>query len=228
MSYFVVAAALRAIGIHRVSTGSAATARRKLSLVPDLRYLGAAGLNGILAVHTTVLTVALPLWFTQHTRMPASLLGFLIALNTALAVTLQARFSRSSVTAGAGRAASLAGIGLAGFGIASQLASDTRLEWAAAALAVLAVVLLTFAELWQSSSGWTISYDLADPHRRAAYLSTFQLGTSAQAVLAPWLITTVLFPTRNGWLLFGLITITAGLLTTVILRPHRVAADEST
>lgn len=227
VSYFVVAGALRMIGIHQVAAGLASPARRKLRLVADLRYLGAAGLNGVLAVHTTVLTIGLPLWFIQHTRMPASALGFLVALNTALAVVLQARFAKSSETIpGAARTAVFAGIALAGFGLVSQLASGTDLVWGATALAVLAVVLLTCAELWQSGSGWTISYDLADPHRRAAYLSTFQLGNSVQAVVAPWLITNVLFPTRDGWLIFGLVTVVAGLLTVVVLRPHRAAEPQ--
>lgn len=225
LSYFLVAAAMRAIGIHRVAVGPHCVPRRRLRLVGDLRYLGAAGLNGILAVHTTVLTVAMPLWFTQHTKMPTSLLGVLVALNTALAVALQARFARWSDTiSGAGRTAILAGVALAGFGVISQLAHLTALIWLAASLAVLAVILLTCAELWQSGSGWTISYDLADPHRRSAYLSTFQLGTSLQVAIGPWLITGVVFRLASGWLIFGLVTVVAGLLTAVVLGPYRHAS----
>ena len=80
----------------------------------------------------------------------------------------------------------------------------------AATLALAAVILLTFAGLWQSASAWLLSYDLADPHHRTAYLSAFQLGQSLQAAAAPWIITSVIFRARAGWLLFGAVTVTAG------------------
>ena len=83
---------------------------------------------------------------------------------------------------------------------------------AAIVLALAAVVLLTCGELWQSASGWTLSYELADPDRRTAYLSTFQLGASLQTIIAPWLITTVLFPAQAGWLFFAAVMLAAATL----------------
>jgi hypothetical protein len=220
LSYFVVAVLLRRIGIHQVTAGPGGVARRKLRLVADPRYLAAAALNGVLVVHMTLLAIAFPLWYTEHTTLPAVFIGVLITVNTVLAVLLQARFARTSQTLpGAVRAALWAGLALAGFGVASQLAHLTERVWAVLALASLAILLLTFAELWQAGSSWTISYDLADPHRRTEYLSTFQLGNSMQSIVGPWLITSLLFPTPNGWLYFGAVTTAAGALTAVVLRP---------
>jgi len=74
------------------------------------------------------------------------------------------------------------------------------------------VILLTLAGLWQSASSWSLSYELADPGHRTGYPSTFQLGQSPQAAAAPWIITGVVFRLRAGWLLFGAVVVTAGIL----------------
>jgi hypothetical protein len=134
---------------------------------------------------------------------------------------LQARFARSSASVpGAVRAALCAGVALAGFGIACQLAQEPAAAAEAATLAFAAVILLTFAGLWQSASAWLLSYDLADPHHRTAYLSAFQLGQSLQAAAAPWIITSVIFRARAGWLLFGAVTVTAGAAVRFAVGPH--------
>lgn len=193
--------------------------RHKPRLAADGRYVAAAALNGVLAVHSTVLTVAMPLWLIRYTATPPMVIGALIAANTALAVLLQARLARGCTSvSGAIRAALWAGLSLTGFAIASQLAHLATAVWLAVLLAAGGVVLLTLAELWQSASAWTIAYELADPRRRASYLSTFQVGTSVQAAVAPWLITNVLFPTPAGWLLFGVVTAAAGALVRVVLK----------
>jgi len=220
ISYLLTAALLSKIGIGAVSAVPVDGIRRSLRLVADLRYLKVAGLSGVLAVHTTLLAVAVPLWFARHTLVPPVLIGLLVAMNTVLAVLLQARFARPcSDVRGAGRGAFWAGLALAGFALASQAAQLTQLRAMAIGLALIAVTLLTFGELWQSASGWTLAYELADPHRRTAYLSTYQLGNSLQAVIAPWVLTNLLFPTRVGWLLFAVVMVAAGGLSRIVLAP---------
>ncbi|GGK75261.1 MFS transporter [Mangrovihabitans endophyticus] len=219
VSYFVMAAVLAVMGIAAVAVAADAARRPTFRLVRDVRYLLAAAVYGVLAVHATLLSVAVPLWFARHTLVPPVFIGFLVALNTVLAVLLQARFARPCVTlSGARTAAILAGLSLAGFGVASQMAHAVTVEILAVCLAFLAVILLTFGELWHSASSWTVSYELAEPDRRTAYLSTFQLGVSLQAVLAPWAITEIVFGTPGGWLMFGAVTIAAGLVPRLALR----------
>jgi MFS family permease len=220
ISYFVVAFLLAVIGMGRVAVRAHAVRRPGYRFVPDPRYLVTAGLSGILAVHSTLLVVAVPLWFVRHTSVPPAMIGILVALNTVLTVTLQARFARSSATVpDAVRTALWAGLALAGFGVACQLAHAATASALAALIAFGAVVLLTFGELWQSASGWTLSYELADPHHRTAYLSTFQLGSSLQAVAGPWLVTSLLLPNPAGWLAFDVVVIAAGVLTRALVRP---------
>jgi hypothetical protein len=212
-SYFGIAAALARAGINKVTVRADGAERSVWRFVPDRRYVLTSLLSGVLSVYMTLLVVAVPLLFARHTAMPEVLVGILVAVNTALAALLQARFARSSTSVpGAVRAALCAGAALAGFGVACQLAQRPAGEAAAVALAFAAVILLTFAGLWQAASSWSLSYELAHPGHRTAYLSTFQLGQSLQAAAAPWIITSVIFPTPAGWLLFAAVAVTAGTL----------------
>src|SRR5215469_641891 len=212
-SYFGIAVGLAHAGVGKVPVLAGRAQHPAWRFVPDGRYVRTGLLSGVLSVHMTLLVVAMPLWFVRHTAMPKVFVGLLVAVNTVLAALLQARFARpSSSVPGAVRSALWAGAALAGFGVACQLAQAAAAAAWAVALAFVAVVLLTFAGLWQSASSWSLSYELADPGHRTAYLSTFQLGQSLQAVAAPWIITSVIFHARGGWLLFGAVVVTAGAL----------------
>jgi MFS family permease len=212
-SYFGIAAGLVHAGVGKVAVLADKAKRIAWRFVPDGRYVLTSLLSGVLSVQMTLLATAMPLWFVRHTAMPKVLVGILVAVNTVLAALLQARFSRSSSSVPGGvRAALYAGVALAGFGIACQLAGRPAPVAEAVALAFAAVMMLTFAGLWQSASSWSLSYELADPGHRTAYLSTFQLGQSLQAAAAPWIITSVIFRQRGGWLFFGAAVIAAGVL----------------
>lgn len=218
-SFFVVAILLATIGIARVTTRSDVVRRPSLRFVPDRRYLSTACLLGILAVHSTLLVIALPIWFVRHTTAPTVIVGVMMTVNTILAALLQARFARQCKDLrGTSRSAIWTGLALAGCGLACLGANLTQMVPVAIVLALVAVTALTFGELWQSAVAWTLSYELADPDRRAAYLSTFQLGNSLQAIAAPWLVTTFVLPTAAGWLVFGAIITVAGLLVGPALR----------
>jgi hypothetical protein len=169
-------------------------------------------LNGVLSVHMTVLALALPLWVSGHTSVPPVLLGPLVAGNTVLAVLLQARFARPAAQlSGALRCSRQAGTALAACTVALQLAGRVSSAVLACAATVVAVVLLTAAEMWQSSAGWTVSCELAPVAERGRYLATFQLGTSLQAVVAPMVVTGLVLPSRFGWLALGVVVLACGL-----------------
>jgi len=208
---FAVAAQLLVAGrFTAMAHVDGVVARRKV--VADARYLLAAACNGILAVHLTLLPFAFPLWISQHTSVPVGYYGGLYALNTVLAILLQSRMSRRAETlAGAGVCALLAAGSLVAFGISVVVLAHLQTLWPALAVAVLATVALTFGEMWQSASGWSISYLMARPDRRSQYLSTFQLGTSAQAILAPWLLARyVLSQNSAGWAYLAAVVLAGG------------------
>lgn len=163
------------------------SARRRLSLtaIRDLRYLAVAGTNGILALHMSMLSIAVPLWTTTHTEAPPSLVGPLLVVNTVLAITLQVRATRGTDTAAGGaRALRRAAGALALTCLFLIVAAQLSTFWAAAVL-VAAMMTLTAGELFQSAGGWALSYHLAPQQSRAEYLATFNLGASAQFVARP-------------------------------------------
>jgi MFS family permease len=184
-------------------------------------YFALAGLNGILALHMTLLSVGLPLWIIEQTHAVRWTVGAVVFINTALAVLLQLSASRGCDTApGAGRRARRAGLVLALCCLAA--ASIHALPAAGASVAALAtVVVLTAGELWQSAGAWGLSYALAPADRRATYLSAFNLGVAVQTVAGPALVTSLVI--AHGWAGWGGLAVTfasAGVLVPVAVNRH--------
>ena len=67
---------------------------------PRSRYMGLALLNVIMALHDSLLLVAMPLWIVTRTRAPLPLTGLLFALNTVLVVLFQVRTTRNIAARG--------------------------------------------------------------------------------------------------------------------------------
>ena len=221
----VAAILVSALLLHRagiIALRNAEVVTRRFEPVRDGSYLVAALLNGILSIHMSLLFVGLPLWLAGHTRVPVPLIGVLVVVNTVMAVALQARFARrADRLAGAVDCMVRAGLALAGFAVVAYLMGRVQAVAVAAPLAVLAVVLLTCGELWQSAGGWAISYELAPPERQAQYLAAFQLGTAVQVMAAPAIVVGLVFPHSFGWLGLALVTAAAGLLVRPAVRGAR-------
>ncbi|MFD0595023.1 hypothetical protein ACFQZ4_23805 [Catellatospora coxensis] len=65
-------------------------------------------------------------------------------------------------------------------------------------LLVLATILLTMAELWQSAGAWTFMAELPPADRRGEYVGAFRMGGSAQSMIAPASLI-ALAVTSGGW-----------------------------
>lgn len=191
-----------------------------LSGFNDRRYLGLSAVSCVLAVHMPLLAVAIPLWTIRETDAPTALVAVLVLLNTVLAVLFQIPFSKGAESEGGGlRAMRLAGCALIA-SCATFAASAAPLGTAyACTMLVLATLLLTAAELWQSVGAWELSYAYAPEDRKAEYLSIFALGNSAQDVLGPPLVTVVVL----GWGEAGWAALAALLLGAVLVLPLPVA-----
>jgi len=199
----------------------ARTARGKWR-IRDRRYTKLTMLNGVLTMHMTLLSPVLPLWLLRHTHTPAAMMPFLLLINAVLAVLLQvpvagrARSPRAATTA-----LGVAGVALAACCLAMPLAG--RLDaTAAAVVAVGAVLALTAAELAQSAGGWELSFRLAPEDRRGQYLGVFSLGTTAQLMAGPLLLTTAVFTLGTlGWVLLAAMTVAAGIFVPWVTRRGR-------
>jgi hypothetical protein len=228
---FLVVVAVVATLQPRPSTSATGRASRRTSLrvLGDRRLLIGAAMNGILSLHMTVLGVGLPLWLVRHTQAPHALTGGLLALNTVMAVALQVKLSAGAAdTAGALRALRRSGFALAATCL--LLASSAGSGAAVACLALIAAtVMLTLGEIWQSAGAWGLSFALAPEDRRSSVLSVFGAGVNMQLVLAPLVLTAVVFPAgRTGWAVMGALLLMTGFATTRLLGTPGDAADGRT
>jgi MFS family permease len=174
----------------------------RLPALRDGRYMAVAAVNGLLTLHIALLGIGVPLWVTGHTQAPKALVGLLLVVNTVLAVLFQVRASRGtenvSGSASAMRKAAVAlAVSCALFALASRPGSTPLVV----AILVAGLVALTAGELFQSAGGWGLSFALAPDRSRAEYLATFNLGTSAQFVLGPAIVTVAVVGNGTaGWL----------------------------
>ncbi len=221
---FFVAAVLFA----RTTLAVAGSVRREASGrrgagVRNASYLLFAAANGVLVLHSVLLTVGLPLWISTRTHAPASLVGVVVVLNTVLAIVLGIRLSRSvdGVHAGGARQ-HRAGWCLAACCV--LVAATPHLGALAATLVLLcAAVALTLGEIWQSIGGWALSYALSPEGRRGYYLTVYNLGEPCSAMAGPVVLTLgVMQGGSAGWLgLAGVFAVTGVAVRAIARRAHR-------
>ena len=224
---------LTALLIARLRLPGPVTAKAKgspwrgLASLRDRRYLALTGLNSVLVFHMTLLSVGLPLWIITRTDAPASLAGVAVLVNTILVILLQVRASRGcdDLPVAAGRMR-WAGAALGGCCLLLAFSANGG-PVVAIALVVAATFLLTAGEMWQSAGSWGVSYELSPPDRRAEYLSVFSLGSAAQSIYGPALLTILVVPNGAiGWLGLGVLFLAAGLALPRLAVARPAGADE--
>jgi len=208
---------------ERTSKAGPVSRRRWEALRLPRRLLAFAALDGVMTLYLVILNVALPLWIVAHTAAPASLIGILYTLNTALVVVLQVAGSRLAETLRtAARTEFLAGGALAAASVAIGL-TDTASAAVAVVLLVAGIVLLTLGEIGHSAASWQISYSLAGDLQRTRALAVFGLGRSAAFVAGPLLLTVgVVKNGTAGWIGLAAAFVVCAVL--IRLRVDRLAA----
>lgn len=216
---FLVAAAL----ISRVparaprkadGSGGGAPATPAPRPLRDRGYLAVTAANGLLSLHVSTLSFALPLWVVTRTSAPAWSVSLLVLVNTVLVVLLQVRASRSAATLPAAvRQARRAGMLLA-LSCGFMFLTAHLPVMAVVPVLVLWAVVFTLGELAQSSSGFYFGFELAPDTAQGAYQSVFALGPGIMRSLAPGLLSLVVLDHGSaGWLWLGALFAVAGVLT---------------
>ncbi|MCS0605864.1 MFS transporter [Streptomyces sp. LP11] len=211
-----------------VLSAPAKSLRRRFSasVLKDGSFLSFTGVNAVLTMHMTLLSIGIPLWIVGHTDVSSALISPLVAVNTVLAVALQVRASRGTDTiAGASRALVRAGVSLALCCLLLVAAPKLPVALAVAVL-VLAMVALTGGELFQSAGGWGGSYLLAAPGEEGVYLSVFWLGVAVQQIAAPVLVSLVVTTGSAGWVVLAALFALCGLAAPAIGRWAQARADD--
>jgi len=176
-----------------------------------------------MALHDSLLLVAMPLWIATRTKAPLPLTGLLFTLNTVLVVLLQVRTSRTiAARGGITRSYSIAAgsfvLACGAFALAAGAPA-----FAAIVLLVVALGALTAAEMVTSAGEWFLSVNLAPARRREHYLSVFKTSMAVQQAAGPALVTTALTGWgRLGWLTLALL-LAAGALTSRWLAARETA-----
>jgi MFS family permease len=194
------------------------TAERSVR-VRDPIFLLLTTSNGVLYLHTAVLSVGLPLWISTRTDAPATMVGAVIALNTVLAVVLGLRLSGGSdgVVPAASRQ-HWAGWCLAACCVLVAVTGSVP-SAPASALLLAAAVALTLGEVFQSLGSWGLSYALSPEEQRNYYLTVWNLGDTGATIVGPAVLTAgVLQAGAHGWLVLAGVFALVGMAVPLLAR----------
>jgi hypothetical protein len=203
-------------------------------VLSDRPYVGLALLNVVVALHDSLLLVAMPLWILTRTSAPLAMTGLLFTLNTVLVVLLQVRTARR-IAARRGISASYrtAALAFVVACVAFALAAGASTQ-VAVVLLVMALAALTLGELENTAGEWFLSVELAPHHLRGRYLGLFKTSMALQQAIGPLVVTAILVHWgRMGWIALALALASAvpasrRLATHAMSRPIRthVMADD--
>ncbi|WP_327302161.1 MFS transporter [Streptomyces sp. NBC_01298] len=204
-----------------------------MTVLRDRPYLGLALLNGLLSLHSELLEIAVPLWVAEYTGAPEWTAPLLLLVNVFLAIGFQMRAGRGVTEVGsAARAMRRAGLAVLGCALAFATTGSLPSPLAVAVL-VVAVTLLTAAELFQSAGSWSLSYELAAPERLGEYQGAWNVGTQLGRAAGPFAITLALSGLgAAGWVVLGLTYAAAATLALPLARraaatrPREAAVQE--
>jgi hypothetical protein len=188
----------------------------RLAVVHDLPYVVVMLLTSVLFMHFVVIEIGIPLWISEHTHAPTSMVAIMLALNTIAVALFQVRLSRGAESVTSGAAAMFRG----GTWIAASFVllafTDGVAREVAIPLLLLSASVHVVGEMVSSSGQWGVSMGLAPVERQGQYQGFAALAFSLSRVAAPTLITTLCIEWgRPGWfVLAGLI-----LGATVAMKP---------
>jgi MFS family permease len=228
-SYFVAAAMLVRLVVPiavRAAHGNRARFRYRLH---DNRYLLLTVLNGLLYLHTVLLTVGVPLWVATRTSAPRAVVALVLVVNTAVVILGQVPLSRGSDDPyRAARRQRWSGFSLAACCLLVGLTGHTD-AWITTGLVVLAVAALSLGEMWQSIGGWGISYAYAPAEQLSYYLSVYNLGTTGVIIIGPVLLTLAVIPAGlPGWLVLAAVFVATGTAVVLVTANAQVHPESLT
>ncbi|MGN5376774.1 hypothetical protein ACQ4WX_01705 [Streptomyces lasalocidi] len=163
----------------------------------------------MLALHSAVLLAGIPLWIVRNTHLPHGVVPLILAVNTVLVVLFQVAAARGAENldgaVGTARKAGLVSV----LACAALAAGQFTGSWGTGAIALVAVLLFTLAELWQSASGFGLGFGLAPEQARGEYLGAFHLHVVIQATLGPALVSFLVVGHNSlGWLALAAVFLT--------------------
>ncbi|MFI9778700.1 MFS transporter [Streptomyces sp. NPDC051956] len=205
--------------LPHVPVAGEAGEKGSLRALRDRPFLVATLVNGVLELHYSIPTFALPLWIVGHTSAPRWTVSAVLLVNTLMVSALQVRAGRNvSSTAAAGRRMLWAGCALC-TGLALIAAADGPPAWASTLILLCAMTAYTAGELWHAAASMEYAFGLAAPDAQGQYSGVFGFGAGVSEAFAPLILGgLVLSCGRPGWLVLGLIFLAVGASSRPLVR----------
>ena len=182
--------------------------RAKPEGIPAIRnraWIAVTAFTGVMWTNQVLLHTVIPVWLVTETDAPKVLVAILFGTNTVMCIVLPRLASRGIHDIGTAlRAVRLSTL----FFVLTcliTLATHETVGWITIVLFFLGHVVLTWAELFLSASGWTLEAELMDPRRRGDYQGVSELGGTLGRFWAP----AVYGFLAMEWGAFGWLTIAA-------------------
>ena len=225
--FVIVAVTVLRLPVGEPAPETAGDGGRRPRARPPRSFVALGLVNGVLALHVSILEVALPLWIVHDTDAPASMVAILIFVNTVFAVLFQVVASRHAETVrGSSRTLALSAVITA----ASCLLFAATGHLSGAVLIVglvLAVVVLTFGELTQSAGAWGVSFGLSPDHAKGRHLGAFSVGAAIQDAFGPALVALlVIGQAPLGWWIVAGALVAGGSTVLPLTRAAERAGSE--
>ncbi|MGY2873804.1 hypothetical protein ACVW00_000994 [Marmoricola sp. URHA0025 HA25] len=198
---------------HLSGAPARADGEPRLGVVRDLPYVAATLLTAVLFMHFVVLEIGIPLWISEHTTAPTSMVAIMLGLNTIAVALFQVRLSRGAEDVTSGASAVLRGSAWIAASFVLIAFTDGIARGAAIVVLLLSASVHVVGEMVSSSGQWGVSMGLAPVERQGQYQGFAALGFSLSRVAAPTLITTLCIQWgRPGWFVLAGLVLASGLL----------------
>lgn len=193
--------------------------------IRDRRYVRVTVLHSVLSLQYEMLSYALPLWVVYSTDAPHWMIAVLITANTALAAAFQVPVSdRVRTIDDAVVAGKRCGV-IFVFSTALLVSTHYSSGMLTIGLLVGAILVHTWGELWQASSAFLLSFELAPDNAHGQYQGVFALGRGIRRAIAPGLVGTCICGGAPGLLGLGVVlALVARDLPRAVVSPRRKEA----
>ncbi|GAA1940409.1 MFS transporter [Nocardioides hwasunensis] len=195
--------------------------RAKPEGIPAIRnksWIAVTFFTGVMWTNQVLLHTVIPVWLVTETDAPKVLVAVLFATNTVMCIVLPRVASRGIRDVSTALRAVRFSTVFFVLTCLITLATHETVGWVTIVMFFLGHIVLTWAELFLSASGWTFEAELMDPRRRGDYQGVSELGGTLGRFWAP----AVYGFLAMHWGAYGWLTI-AAIVTSAAVGLHYAA-----
>jgi MFS family permease len=185
----------------------------RLAVLHDLPFVVITVLSGVTSMHFILMELALPLWISQYTSAPRSLVAITLMIDTVCVALFQVRLTRGIDLVGpSSRAMARSGFWIAGgFGLIALASGQPT--WLAIVLLCAGTLVYVVGEMLGSAGQWGVQMGLAPREHQGQYQGFAGVGFSLSTMVAPTLVILLCIEWgRPGWFVVGAVIALASVL----------------